>query len=190
MRNLHAFKLVIVLLIKNIYNKEIHRRVAGAKNINTLLVAFKSTLMNLLKLKKYEGLVSDDEHRHTVHTVNQITSKGLDMIKDKSLTQTDSYRQKYVPSTNSYSKQVSSELQQTQMSGNPYQQLQPHFTPCYTCALYRHLSKNCLQQPFAQQNKEHNTSSHTTISKQTKYCTISIFSSYSSKQFPKVYTAT
>ena len=52
------------------YNNEICRRVAGAKNINTLLDVFKSAQMNLSKLKKYEGLVSDDEHRHSVHAVN------------------------------------------------------------------------------------------------------------------------
>ena len=34
------------------YNKEINRRVAGAKNINTLLDAFYSAQINLLKLKK------------------------------------------------------------------------------------------------------------------------------------------
>ena len=43
---------------------------AGAKNINTLLGAFNSAQMNLLKLKKYEGLVPDDEQGHTVHAVN------------------------------------------------------------------------------------------------------------------------
>ena len=32
-------KLVIALFVKNMYNKEIHSRVAGAKNINTLLDA-------------------------------------------------------------------------------------------------------------------------------------------------------
>ena len=53
-------KLVIILFVKNMHNKEICRRVAGAKNINTLLDAFKSAQMNLLKLKKYEGLVSDE----------------------------------------------------------------------------------------------------------------------------------
>ena len=31
-------KLVIALFIKNMYNKEIHRRVTGAKNSNTLLL--------------------------------------------------------------------------------------------------------------------------------------------------------
>ena len=80
-------KLVIVLFIKNMYSKEICRRVAGAKNINTLLDAFKSAQMNLLKLKKYEGLVSDNEHGHIVHAFDQITSKGLDMTNpDKLLT--------------------------------------------------------------------------------------------------------
>ena len=109
--------------------------------------------MNLLKLKKYEGLVSDNEHRHALHTVNQITSKGLDGTDvDKSLTQTDGYGQKYVPSTNGYSKQVSNQQQQMQMYGNPYQQLHPHLAPCYTYGVYGHLIKNCLQQVFAQQN--------------------------------------
>ena len=64
-------KLVIVLFVKNKYNKEIHRRVTGAKNINTLLDTFKSAQMNLLKLKKYEGLVSDEKLGHTVYAVNQ-----------------------------------------------------------------------------------------------------------------------
>ena len=40
-------KLVIILFVKT-YNKEIHRRVAGAKNIKTLLDALKSAQMNLL----------------------------------------------------------------------------------------------------------------------------------------------
>ena len=62
--------------------------IAGAKNINTLPDASKSAQVNLLKLKKYEGLVSDDEQEHTVHTVNQITSKGLHMTNpDKLLMQ-------------------------------------------------------------------------------------------------------
>ena len=34
-------KLVIVLFITNLYNKDISHRVAGAKNVNTLLDAFK-----------------------------------------------------------------------------------------------------------------------------------------------------
>ena len=68
-------KLVIVIFIKNIYKKEICRRVSGAVNINTLHDAFRSAQMNLLKLKKYESLVSNDDHGHIVHAVNQITNK-------------------------------------------------------------------------------------------------------------------
>ena len=60
---------------------------------------------------------------------------------DRSIAQTNGYRQKYIPSTNSYYKQVSNQQQQTQMYGNPYQQFQPHFAPCYTCGVYGHLSK-------------------------------------------------
>ena len=87
-------KLVIILFVKNMYNKEIHKGVAGAKNINTLLDVFKSAQMNLLKLKKYEGLVSDNEEGCIVHAVDQITSKDLDMTDaDRSLAQPDSYRQ-------------------------------------------------------------------------------------------------
>ena len=135
-------KLVIVLFVKNMYNKEICRRVVGAKNINTLLDAFKSAQMNLLKLKKYEGLVSGDEHGHTVHTADQITSRDLDITgADRAMAQIDGYRQKYILSANSYSKQVSNQQQQLQMYGNPYQQFQPHFVPCYTCGVYGHLSK-------------------------------------------------
>ena len=81
-----------------------------------------------------------------VCAVNQITSKGLDTVTpDKSFTKTDSYGQRYIPSSNSYPKQVSYQQQQTQMSGSPYQQLQPHFAPHYTCGVYGHLSKDCLQ---------------------------------------------
>ena len=34
-------KLVIVLFLKNLYNQDIRHRVAGAKNVNTLLDDFK-----------------------------------------------------------------------------------------------------------------------------------------------------
>ena len=71
-------KLVIVLSVKNLYNKEINQRVAGAKNINTFLNAFKSAQLNLLKLKKYKGFVAADESGHIVHVVSQVMNKGLD----------------------------------------------------------------------------------------------------------------
>ena len=92
--------------------------------------------MNLLKLKKYEGLVSDNEHGHSVHTVNQIMTKGLDMTDaDRSLAQTDGFGQKYIPLTNSYSKQVSNQQQQAQMYGNRINRSN-HTLPLATHAVY------------------------------------------------------
>ena len=118
-------KLVIVLFVKNMYNKEIHRRVASAKNINTLLDTFKSAQMNLLKLKKYESLVSDNEHGYTVHAANQIMSKGLNMTDaDRSLAQTDGY-----------SKQMSNQQQQTQMYAN-HTNSSKHTLPLVTHVAY------------------------------------------------------
>ena len=115
----NKFKLLL-LFVKNMYNKEICRRVAGAKNINTLLDAFKSAQMNLLKLKKYEGLVSNDDHEHTVHAVNQTTIKSLGTTNpDRSLTQTDGYGQN-VPLTNDHSRTLPNKHPQMQMYGNPY----------------------------------------------------------------------
>ena len=38
------------------------------------------------------------------------------------------------------------------MYRNPYQQLQPHFAPCYPCGVYGYFSKNCPQWALTQQN--------------------------------------
>ena len=101
-------KFVIVLFVKNMYNKEIDRRVAGTQNINTLLNAFKSAQLNLLKLKMYEGLVADDDNGHTVHTVSHITNQGLDpTYSDISSMQIDDHGQRYVPSINDQPRQLS-----------------------------------------------------------------------------------
>ena len=60
-------KAIITFFIKNLFNRDIRRRVAGAKNIRTLADAFKSAQHNLLKLKRYEGLNydSNDEDNMT-----------------------------------------------------------------------------------------------------------------------------
>ena len=63
-------KLGIVLFIMNLYNKDIRYRVAGAKTVNTSLDAFKTVQWNLLKLKKYEGLLSEDDSIHSKYTLN------------------------------------------------------------------------------------------------------------------------
>ena len=66
-------KLMITLFIKNLYNRDIRQSVAGAKNVNTFLDPFRMAQWNLLKLMKYEGLVSEDDSIHSIHTVNQIS---------------------------------------------------------------------------------------------------------------------
>ena len=48
-------KAIIMFFIKNLFNRDIRRRVARAKNIRTLADAFKSAQHNLLKLKGTKG---------------------------------------------------------------------------------------------------------------------------------------
>ena len=68
---------IIFLFIKNLYNKDIRRRVAGAKVINTLADAFRLAHHSLLRLKKYEGLVFNEEQE--IGEINQIVdlSNGI-----------------------------------------------------------------------------------------------------------------
>ena len=54
-------RVIIFLFIKNLYNKDIRRRVAGANIINTLADTFKLSHHSLIKQKKYEGLVYNEE---------------------------------------------------------------------------------------------------------------------------------
>ena len=72
-------KAIIMFFIKNLFNRDIRRRVAGAKNIRTLADAFKSAQHNLLKLKRYEGLNYDsnneDDMVEGVETVNVVQNR-------------------------------------------------------------------------------------------------------------------
>ena len=52
-------KAIMTFFIENLFNRDIRRRVARAKNIRTLVDAFKSAQHDLLKLKRYEGLNYD-----------------------------------------------------------------------------------------------------------------------------------
>ena len=186
-------KLVIVLFVKNMYNKEICRRVTGAKNINTLLDAFKSAQMNLLKLNKYEGLVSDDKHGHTVHAVNQIMSKGLDMtgcrwvIKLKQMVMEKNMFHQLTVFPNRCPVSNSKSIVWKPISTAPTT-LCPLLHMWCIWTLKQKLSTASLH--TTELFKELNTSSHTTISKQTKHFTFGVSSSFSSKQFSKTYTAT
>ena len=72
-------KMIITFFIKNLFNRDIRRRVARAKNIRTLDDAFKSAQHNLLKLKWYEGLNYDsndeDDMVEGVETVNVVQNR-------------------------------------------------------------------------------------------------------------------
>ena len=72
-------KAIITFFIKNLFNRDIRRRVAGAKNIRTLADAFKSAQHNLLKLKQYEGINYDsndeDDMVEGVETVNVVQNR-------------------------------------------------------------------------------------------------------------------
>ena len=56
---------MIFLFIKNLYNKDIRRRVVGMKVINTLAGTFKLDHHSLLKLRKYEGLIYNKEQNNS-----------------------------------------------------------------------------------------------------------------------------
>ena len=78
-------KAIITFFIKNLFNRDIRRRVAGAKNIRTLADAFKSAQHNLLKLKRYEGLNYDSndeddmaEGAEIVNIVQNRVSKDIE----------------------------------------------------------------------------------------------------------------
>ena len=62
-------RVIIFQFVKNLYNKDIQRRVAGAKTLNTLADAFKLAHYSLLKLKRYEGLVYNEDQ--TIAEINE-----------------------------------------------------------------------------------------------------------------------
>ena len=72
-------KAIITFFIKNLFKRDIRRRVARAKNIRTLADAFKSAQDNLLKLKRYEGLNYDsndeDDMAEGAETVNVVQNR-------------------------------------------------------------------------------------------------------------------
>ena len=70
-------RMIILLFKKNLDNKDRRRRVASVKVINTLADTFKLAYYNLLKLKKYEGLIYSKEQE--IAEINQTVdlTKGI-----------------------------------------------------------------------------------------------------------------
>ena len=62
---------IILLFIKNLYNQDIQHCIAGTKMIYTLAYAFKLAHQSLFKLKKYNGLLYNDDH--DISEINEIT---------------------------------------------------------------------------------------------------------------------
>ena len=73
-------RIMIFLLIKNLYNLDFRKCMAGAKMIITLADAFKLAHQSLLKLKDYKDLLYDEEHE--VSEIHQMTDthKSTDEI--------------------------------------------------------------------------------------------------------------
>ena len=131
-------KLAIIIFIKNLYNKDIKWRVPGAKNVNTLLDAFK-TQWSLLKLKKYKSLVSEDDSIHSIHIVNQIS----DISKSSGhFSHPRNVNQAMPPVQDEHSSPTSPWYSNNQHQ-NYYQCATPYFGTCYVCGIFGHLGKKC-----------------------------------------------
>ena len=94
---------------------------------------------NLLKLKKYEGLVSEDDSIHSIHTVNQIP----DISKSSGhISQPGNVNQAIPPVQDGQSNPNSLQYPNNHYQ-NSYQCAAPYFETCYVCGIFGHLGKNC-----------------------------------------------
>ena len=93
-------RVIIFLFIKNLYNCDTQKYIAGAKTVHTLADTFKLAHQSLLKLKKYEGLLYNEEHE-----VSQIQQHS-DMYKNTNDNKTSisSNKNKFVKDQNSLTK--------------------------------------------------------------------------------------
>ena len=112
----------------------------GAKDINTLLDTFKIAKWNMLKLKKYEGLVLEDDSVHTIHAVNQIS----DISQSSGHFSPPGNVNQAVPliqdGQDGQSNPTSPPYPNTQYK-NSYQHGTPYFGTCYLCGIIGHLGK-------------------------------------------------
>ena len=94
---------------------------------------------NLLKLEKYEGLVSEDNSIHSINTVNQIS----DISKlSGHFSQTGNINQTSIPGQDRQPNSSSPQYLNIQYQ-NSYQHAALYFGTCFMCGIFCHLGKNC-----------------------------------------------
>ena len=152
-------KAIITFFIKNLFNRDIRRRVARAKNIRTLADAFRSAQHNLLKLKKYEGLNYDSndeddmaEEAEIVNVVQNRVSKDIEsanQIVDLPVSE--------LPGT-------------TEKDGYPHDQgvIQdyPFWGTCSNCGKCGHKFSQCGKYGYGRNTPPHTQKTHYPIIKQ------------------------
>ena len=95
--------------------------------------------MEPAQLKKYEGLVSEDDCIHSVHTVNQMSN----IFKSSGhFSQPGNVNQILPPGQDGQPNSTSPEYPNNQYQ-NSYQCAAPYFGTCYMCRIFGHLGKNC-----------------------------------------------
>ena len=142
-------KAIIMFFIKNLFNRDIRRRVAGAKNIRTLANAFKSAQHNLLKLKRYEGLNYDSNDEDDMAEGTEIVNVVQNRVS------------KDIESGNQIVDLPVSELPgTTEKGGYPHDQgvVQdyPFWGTCSNCGKFGHKFSQCRKYGYG-----HNTPPHT-----------------------------
>ena len=94
---------------------------------------------NLLKLKKYEGLVSEDDSIHAIHSVNQIS----DISKlNEHFSKSGNVDQTLLPVQDGQLNSANLWYPNNQYQ-HLYQCTAPYFGTCYMCGIFGHLGKKC-----------------------------------------------
>ena len=103
---------------------------------------------NLLRLKKYEGLVSEDHSIHSIHTVNQIS----DISKSSGHFSQPGNVNQAMPSGQDGQSNPASPQHPNSQCQNSYQCAALYFGTLYVCGIFGHLGKNCPDWVDNQQN--------------------------------------
>ena len=105
---------------------------------------------NLLKLRKYKGLVSEDDSLHSIHTVSQIS----DISKlSGHFSQTGNANQTLLSCQHRQPNLSNPQYPNNQYQSS-YQCTAPYFGTCYLCRIFGHLGKNCPNRTKNLQNAQ------------------------------------